>query len=588
MKWWLAWVLVGACDTRTDLLVDVRSEVDPTAVDRVVSTLDGIALVERPIAPTDDLAGLRAAEFDDVALGLHEVRACLHAGSVVVGCASREVRLAESAGVTLDIAADCAALGCPVDTACASGRCESLECEMPADCTPPVACARPTCTAGSCTFAPDDALCDSGGRCDLRAGCLDAPAIVVEGAASLPSGGAIPIAIRAVPPESWDVGTTITVRASAGVLEQGSTSATEATLVLDAARMFPPVSLVARGVPEGAEIELTSESPLTGTTRFTIEAARLGAVDVEGASYDVLSGYLLDAPLTLTPAARMMLTGAVEGLAIPSRETTVFDAEAYVSIRTAGAPQILRSSSTGDLEVFATATGMMSPDEHARNMVFAPNGAGYGDRLVVCSESPIGGDGSFLVDPMGRFSELVLFNNCQGLAFDLADRLGAFGAQNSLYAVRQVDDLVRVSSTGAIILVGTGLPVLTKGHRLTIPQAGRWIGSALLLSEGADETLNDGAIHRIDDVGPWSGPVLVRGALPEPKGGVAGADASMPDLFFVILATTGELVAFSEDGSYVTIVRGLQAPEAIALDSRGSAIWIAEGTRGQVLRVRTR
>jgi hypothetical protein len=182
----------------------------------------------------------------------------------------------------------------------------------------------------------------------------------------------------------------------------------------------------------------------------------------------------------------------------------------------------------------------------------------------------------------------VLFNNCQGVAFDLADRLGGFGAQNSLYAVRQVDDLIRVSATGTIMLVGSGLPVLTEGHRLAIPQSGRWIGSALLFSEGADETMNDGAIHRIDDIEPWSAPVLVRNALPEPKGGVAGADASMPDLLFVILATTGELAAFSEDGSYVTVVRGIQAPEAIALDSRGSAIWIAEGMRGQVLRVRMR
>jgi hypothetical protein len=588
MKWWLAWTLIGACDTPIDLLVDVRSEVDPTVVDRVVSTLDGVALVERPIAPGDDLAGLRAAEFEDVALGVHDVRACLHAGSVVVGCASRELRLAESAGVTLEIAADCAALGCPPGTECASGRCESLGCEDPSDCTPPVSCARPSCSAGSCSFAPDDSLCAAGGRCDLGAGCLDAAAIVVEGASTLPSGGAIPLTIRAVPPEAWDVGTMVTIRASAGVLERGQTGATEVSVELDAARMFPPITLVAGGVAAGTEIALVSESPLSGTTRFMVEEPRLVAVDVESATYDVLSGYALDAPLALTAEARATLSGRAEGLAIPSREATAFGAAAYLTVRGSTGPEVLRSTAAGELEVFATATGIMSPDEHARNIVFAPNGAGYGDRLVVCAESPDGGDGLFLVDPMGRFSELVLFNNCQGVAFDLADRLGAFGPQNSLYAVRQVDDLIRVSSTGAIVLVGTGLPVLMEGHRLAIPQSGSWIGSAVLLSEGADLTMNDGAIYRIDDVEPWSSPVLVRSALPEPKGGVAGADAAMPDFLFVIHATSGELVAFSEDGSYVTIVRGLSAPEAIALDSLGSSIWIVEGARGQVLRVRVR
>jgi hypothetical protein len=220
--------------------------------------------------------------------------------------------------------------------------------------------------------------------------------------------------------------------------------------------------------------------------------------------------------------------------------------------------------------------------------VFAPSGAGYGDHLFLCADSPDAGDGVYTVDPGGRFERFLNFNNCQGIAFDAEDRLGDFGAAGSIYAVRQVDDMLRIAPDRTFTVVGTRLPVLTSGNRVTIPQLGSWAGSMVLSSRGATSTANDGALHRVDDVDPWAGAVLVRNALPDPEGAVAGADAMMPDFLFVPMSTSGELDAFSADGSYFTVVRGLDAPAAIALDTAGSSMWIVERGRGQVLRIRVR
>jgi hypothetical protein len=591
--WWSAAGLVGAlgllgCESPIDLLVEIESDVAASAVDRVVTTLDGIEVRERAVDPGEDLAaGVRVAEFEAVIAGPHDVRTCLHAGAVVVGCAEREIRLSQSSGVTLEIAADCAALGCPAGTPCVSGRCEALECTSPADCAPPVACASPSCADGACSFQPDDARCTGGGRCDLRAGCLAAPTLAIDapGGSQVPAGANALLVVRAIPAESWAAGDDVVVRVSDGTLRSSDDEGAELTLVLDAAKMLPVVEFVSTALDPGSEVELSADVPVTGTTRLAIAEPRLVPVTAGSAEYSVRSDHTLDAPLAIDDASQRMLVH-VEAMAV-APEGGAFEGVFFTIAERTAPPIIARATIGGALSEFARSDGADGPDERAQTMAFAPPGSAYGDHLFVCSESTTGGDGLFAISGAGEFRRFLLLNNATGLAFDPGMRLGDSPDGGFAYLARQSEELWRVAPDGTYVVLGR-LPFFQAGVRTSVPQAGGRAGSVMLASAGDYEVSGDGAIYRIADVEPYSGAELVLDSLPDPAGVVSGADAGFEDVLYVAMETSGELVALTTSNELVPIVRGLSAPAAIALDPEGGAIWIAERGAGRVVRLRRR
>lgn len=189
----------GAADLYVDLKTDLVSPDQFVAVNVEVRRAGEAEPMARSSRPAFDLHGdlldgVRVSELRDLAPGDLVVELALAdaIGTVVV---SRRVAftLRDDRVLTIVISRDCIGVRCPLAadapelTECLGGRCVAPECDTDApdtcgepECTADGACPMgPSCTHGRCVdgvclLATDGALCPSGQRCDVVAGCTSA------------------------------------------------------------------------------------------------------------------------------------------------------------------------------------------------------------------------------------------------------------------------------------------------------------------------------------------------------------------------------------------------------------------------------
>ncbi len=184
---------LGGCDSRASLVVDLRTDyLAGHEVERVqVVVDDGSPISARPSPGADLVRGMRVAELDGIANGVHEVELTLidPAGGRL---ASRTTvaRVEHALALVVLITRDCGDRSCPgssdasdatecVDARCvppschpgAPDTCGAPTCQSEAECVATLACAVPSCVSGFCLFSPSDAACAPGERCDPSAGC---------------------------------------------------------------------------------------------------------------------------------------------------------------------------------------------------------------------------------------------------------------------------------------------------------------------------------------------------------------------------------------------------------------------------------
>lgn len=194
----IVWLCLAACgDDGITLSVDVKTDYVPgVQFTRVETTLE-IDGSERPAIPAgvsasdDFIAGVRVAEYDDLAAGEAMLRIGLrNADGDLVASKSASLTLRGATGATIVLTRSCEGVTCPGPrdatdaTECINGTCVPPECgvENPdectiecGECTSAIACVEAVCSAGACLLAARHERCGTGQRCDPVIGCEMSP-----------------------------------------------------------------------------------------------------------------------------------------------------------------------------------------------------------------------------------------------------------------------------------------------------------------------------------------------------------------------------------------------------------------------------
>lgn len=561
----VALVACGDADT-TSLFVDVRTDFvggrDFTGVQVSIGEGDIRERHEHNYSGlVDYFRGARVATASSIEAGATMLEVVLvREGRPVITRIVRATVVADVRNiVTVVITRDCSGVMCPSDAgnplfdACLGGRCEDPRCtpEAPAFCAAgectrddecsATGCQQAQCVSNVCLLGADDAQCDAGFVCDVNEGCVAADFDAGRNDASIDARSS-----DVTEPSDADVDT------SAGA---------------DA------------GTDSGADGGVDANSGDAGPT----------VVVIDGDSYDVAPGYVLDSPFVLTVMERDAIVGRVAAMALPNAASTFPDG-LYIGVdgdsRNGPAPFVARLDDAG-FQLLTSTNGNTGPDENMSAFAFSPPGGPYGDFLYVCSASPGGGDGIYRVNSAGTFERFRVFNNCNGMAFDPASVLGDFGIDGPLYANVGGLNFDRYSPDSSVATLFAGLDIVGPyGYAVHIPQGGAFAGSLFLSNARLATDLEDAILVRVDSVEPFLNELPWLSDLPDPgsNGVVFASGGALGDGFFLNAIGLGELRRYDAAGDFVTLVTGLSQPSALATD--GDVLYIADNDRGRVLRLR--
>lgn len=180
-----------------ELSVELRTDLVPgVEFASVRTTLAGEDDTSRGVARGQDFVrGVRVAEYDGLASGVHSVRvALLDGGGDEVAARVVRVRIEADFGLVVLVTRDCRGVACPLPDgdptleACLGGRCVhpdcldgdptacgEPECETSGGCPPVADCAIARCEEGACLAIGDDAQCEDGQWCNPEDGCTALP-----------------------------------------------------------------------------------------------------------------------------------------------------------------------------------------------------------------------------------------------------------------------------------------------------------------------------------------------------------------------------------------------------------------------------
>ncbi len=318
-------------------------------------------------------------------------------------------------------------------------------------------------------------------------------------------------------------------------------------------------------------VDAGASSPNTGGTDSTATQV------VDGESYLVAEGFVLDAPLQLDSSRKDELRDRLRSIAFPATSSS-FTQGLYVGLNTP--PEITFSTMNGD---GLTLVGSGGPDENMSQILFSHPSGDHGDFLYICANSSDAGDGLFRMDPEGSINQWgAAFNNCNGPFFDTGKLMGDLGGTASFYAV-EGNDLRRYAGDGTFSEVGDIEGRITFATASTGAFAGRlWMA----------ESVAAGEMVKVANPGSSATDVIASRAdwLPQPftfpyhHALAFGEDGGLGD--FLFLPTSAEVRRYDINANHVPVVAGLMKVRAIAIQPDKSALWILESGRGQVLRLR--
>ncbi|MFT5353196.1 MAG: hypothetical protein ACI9KE_000394 [Polyangiales bacterium] len=180
-------VVSGCGSDGPTLSVDLRTDFIPgTEFDGVAVTVgDSETSSFAVLQEQDFLRGVRVGRFEAEAGSQTVTVELIRAGEVLVERIATAVVAVDSV-VQLVISRDCREVLCDVGLSCRGGACvdtrctastpefcPEAECQVAAECSPPVDCATSTCASGVCLLRADNARCGAG-ACDLMLGCVGA------------------------------------------------------------------------------------------------------------------------------------------------------------------------------------------------------------------------------------------------------------------------------------------------------------------------------------------------------------------------------------------------------------------------------
>lgn len=603
---WVVWaLLLGSCaPSAVDLVVDLRTDLLPGAeFGRVrVIVQPGDTVEANASLDADYVDGVRTAELSDLEPGLHDVFLTLFEPTGAPLIEQRViVELERDTVLTVVLTRDCRDVACGEDERCLRGacvdsecsalnpdRCPAPECMSDGECGSTSSCAIGRCVEGSCLLAVEDAMCDAGDRCDPDRGCVSmddrAVRIVSPAGLDLPYGGSRPLEVTLE--GGWVDGDTLTLSAPPTTLDLGGVQSPEVELQAP----LDPGTIVSIKLPfdaaPGSTIDLVSSAALVGDTSFTVVEPVPGDVMIDGASYQVTDGFLLEAPLALDAASRVAMTDRLAQLVFPPPGSAFAD-EPYLALAgdtDMGMPVEVVRVVGGGLSTFASSDGMSGPDANFSQVAFSEPGSPWGDFLYICSASFGGGDGVFRLDSTGTFASFWSFNNCNGLAFDYGQVFGDPGFPSPMLVNENSEDFVRVDpSSGQEVLVGAPFSFNGSGFQIHIPQDAPWAGRAYFITprDGDDE----GRVWRIDAIDPWGTPELWLDGLPRPAGSAVAftAGGRLGERLYVAMRQTGTVRAYRADGTFTDVLSGLVSPSGVT--HRDDSLWIVDRGTGQVLRL---
>jgi hypothetical protein len=397
------------------------------------------------------------------------------------------------------------------------------------------------------------------GSADVSGLVLSAP-----GGTELPAGATIEITATITPPQAATAGLTYAITTDVGLLRGPSG---------DAARIDVTT-------PPATAVTLGSDAPETsGDDVFTVVDPRLRAVQDDGDTYGVAEGFALES-LLASPTDRSELVDRRSLIALPP-PTSAFPRTLHIA--SAGTPPELYRLED-DALVYVSAPEVQ-PDEGVSQIAFSDPAGPHGDHLFVCSASAGSGDGVFVVDFAGGWSDWFVFNNCNGLAIDTGEIIEPTPFADPVYLDVSSSILQRVDPSMDTENLITDLPVGASGFKLFINDRGPFEVGLYLVFPGVDPPGTDGAILRAAVAAAgWSTEAVLSG-LRGPRTATFTAGSDFGGLMYVYLELDGELRGYRPDLSSFTLVDGLRGFADLVLDPDANALWIVESGRGKILRL---
>lgn len=376
------------------------------------------------------------------------------------------------------------------------------------------------------------------------------------------------------------VGLTYAITTDVGVLRGPSGDAATIDVTTDDQGEATFGLRVAVDTPLDTAVTLTSDAPeTTGDDVFTVVDPRLLPVNDDGDMYGVADGFALES-LLASPTDRRELADRRSLIALPP-PTSAFPQTLHIV--SGGSPPDLHRLE-GDALVWVSSPDVQ-PDEGVAQIAFSDPAGPHGDHLFVCSASTGDGDGVFLIDFAGGWSDWFVFNNCNGIAIDTGEALEPTPSPDPVYLNVSSDAVQRVDPDLVTEDLITGLPFGASGFRVFINDRDPFDVGLYLVFPGVDPPGTDGAILRAHSGGGGWATEAVLSGVRGPRTAIFSAGSDFGDLMYVTLELDGELRGYRPDLSSFALMDRLQGFVDVHLDADEHALWIVESGRGKILRL---
>lgn len=400
-------------------------------------------------------------------------------------------------------------------------------------------------------------------------------------------GHMVRVAVEAWPESAISDGSQLRITVHHAWVGIGSSVGRELTLSADGDAHFPTFELhAALDAAEGTVATLAAPASRTveGDTGYVIDAAGEHDVPLDGVTYRVRDGLVLDSPLDIDPTTSAALTGRVGSLVFAAAESGFGERALIVAESPA---EIFTTDDADHVVPFASsasaAAGQSPPGAIVQAQLTAP-GSAYGNLLLLCGDGA--GGGVFAVGADGTFSAWRTSEPCHGLLVDHPLSVASSDYTGPVYVAGDADALTFVApdmTEMPLMDTTTGLRASDDGLQLYVCPGGLLAAKLVLISSGSTGIGTDGFAQAVE---PWATPIAWAEALAEPRGAAYSGALPYGTSLAVSLQGVNEVRLLRDDASSIPIVRGLDTPAGITRGPDGDDLWIVERGRGRVLRVR--